>query len=73
MVCERLRGAGIHAIIQRTIGGPEWGPSGARVVLVRGEDHARAGELLAAEENAFSEEELGRLSEAAAREEGGDG
>jgi hypothetical protein len=68
MVCERLRGAGIHAIIQRTIGGPEWGPSGAREVRVRAEDHDRARELLAAEEGSFSDEELGLLSEDAARE-----
>jgi hypothetical protein len=68
MVCERLRGAGIHAIIQRTIGGPEWGSSGARDVFVRAEDHDRARELLAAEEGSFSDEELGRLSEEAARE-----
>jgi hypothetical protein len=73
MVVERLRSAGIHAIVQRTIGGPEWGPSGSRGVLVRPADLARARELLAAEENAFSEEELARLSEEAARDAGGEG
>jgi hypothetical protein len=72
MVCERLREEGIHAIIQRTIGGPEWGPSGAREVLVSAPDHDRARELLASEEGAFSDEELARLSEEAAREGSGE-
>ena len=34
MVCGRLSDAGIHAISQRTIGGPEWGWSGGRYVYV---------------------------------------
>jgi hypothetical protein len=65
MVCSRLLADGIHAITQRTIGGPEWGPSGARVVMVYEKDLARAKALLVSEEGAFSDEELTRLSEEA--------
>lgn len=68
MVCDRLLAAGIHAIAQRTIGGPEWGYSGARVVLVDAKDLDRAREVLASDEGAFSDDELARLSEAAGRE-----
>ncbi len=70
MVCDRLLAEGIHAISQRTIGGPEWGYSGARVVLVDAKDLDRARAVLASEEGAFSDEELARLSEEAGREAG---
>jgi Putative prokaryotic signal transducing protein len=65
MVCDRLLTDGIHAITQRTIGSVEWGPSGARTVMVAEEDLERARALLASEEGSFSDEELTRLSEEA--------
>jgi hypothetical protein len=65
---DRLLADGIHAITQRTIGGPEWGSSGARAVMVDAKDLERAQALLASEEGAFSDEELTRLSEEAGRE-----
>jgi hypothetical protein len=65
LVLERLSAAGISAIAQRTIGGPEWGYSGARDVFVGEQDLERAREVLASEEGSFSDEELGRLSEEA--------
>jgi hypothetical protein len=68
MICDRLLTEGIHAIYQRTIGGPEWGSSGARAVLVDAKDLDRARAVLASEEGTFSDEELGRLSEQAGRE-----
>ena len=72
LVVERLSAAGISAIAQRTIGGPQWGYSGARDVFVGEEDLERARELLASEEGSFSDEELGRLSEEAVRGESKD-
>jgi hypothetical protein len=68
LVCGRLSGAGIHAISQRTIGGPEWGWSGGRYVYVDEADLGRASALLESEEGSFSEDELARLSEEAGRE-----
>jgi hypothetical protein len=68
MVCDRLLAEGIHAIVQRTIGGPEFGSSGARVVLVDPGDLERARAALASEVGTFSDEELTRLSEEAGRE-----
>jgi hypothetical protein len=68
LVSERLLAEGIHAISQRTIGGPEWGSSGARSVMVDAKDLDRARAVLAAEEGTFSDEELTRLSEEAGRE-----
>ncbi len=65
LVVERLSAAGISAIAQRTIGGPQWGFSGARDVFVDEQDLERAHEVLASEEGTFSDEELGRLSEEA--------
>lgn len=64
----RLMEAGIHALAQRSIGGPEWGFSGARDVYVKANDLDRAREILKSDENAFSDEELTRLSEQAGRE-----
>jgi hypothetical protein len=69
LVVARLEAAGISAIAQRTIGGPEWGFSGARDVFVGEDDLERAHEVLASEEGTFSDEELGRLSEEAVQHE----
>ena len=49
-LCQRLAEAGIHAIAQRTIGGPEWGSSGSRYVYVDATDAERASKLLKAGE-----------------------
>jgi hypothetical protein len=68
LVRERLLAADIQAISQRTIGGPEWGYSGARDVFVNARDLDRAHEVLKADEGSFSDEELGRLSDEAVRE-----
>jgi hypothetical protein len=68
MVCDRLLAEGIHSISQRTIGGPEWGFSGARNVMVDAKDLDRAREVLDSDEAAFSDDELARLSEEAGRE-----
>jgi len=68
MIRDRLLAADIHAISQRTIGGPEWGVSGARDVLVNAQDIDRAHEVLKADEGSFSDEELARLSDEAGRE-----
>ncbi len=70
MVRDRLLTADIHAIAQRTIGGPQWGFSGARDVFVDARDLDRAHEVLKAEEGSFSDEELARLSDEAGREAG---
>jgi hypothetical protein len=67
LVLDLLAGAGIQAILQRTIGSVEWGSSGARDVLVDEADLDRARELLAANEGAVSDDELTRLSEEAGR------
>jgi|GEM_PF-1528824 hypothetical protein len=68
LVSERLLAAGIQAISQRSIGGPEWGFSGARNVFVSARDLERAREVLKADEGSFSDEELARLSDEAGRE-----
>lgn len=68
LVRERLLAADIHAISQRTIGGPEWGFSGARDVFVTARDLDRAREVLNADEGSFSDQELGDLSDEAGRE-----
>ena len=65
-----LRDAGIESVLQRAIGGPEWGPSGGQTVYVRRGDLERAREVLAAGEDPVGEEELARLSEQAGREQG---
>jgi hypothetical protein len=66
LVSTRLSEAGIQAISQRSIGGPEWGVSGARDVYVDEHDLVRAREVLTADED-VSEDELADLSEAAPR------
>jgi hypothetical protein len=63
MICVRLASADIHAVQQRSIGGPEWGASGARYIYVQEQDAERAAQLLSAPE--FSDEELAELSERA--------
>lgn len=68
MVRERLLEADIQAISQRTIGGPEWGISGARDVFVNARDLDRAHEVLKADEGSFSDEELARLSDEAGQQ-----
>jgi Putative prokaryotic signal transducing protein len=70
MVIALLQDAGIHVMPQRSIGGPEWGMSGARDVWVDEHDLARAREVLKASVGAVSEDELTRLSEQAGREMG---
>jgi Putative prokaryotic signal transducing protein len=65
MIRDRLLSDGIHAISQRTIGGPEWGWSGGRNVYVSEADLDRARAVLKADEGSFSEDELARLSEEA--------
>jgi regulator of sirC expression with transglutaminase-like and TPR domain len=68
LVGERLLAAGIQAISQRTIGGPEWGFSGARDVFVSARDLDRAHEVLKEDEGSFSDDELARLSDEAGRQ-----
>jgi len=68
LIRERLLASDIHAISQRTIGGPEWGYSGARDVFVNAQDLARANEVLKEDEGSFSDEELTRLSDEAGRD-----
>ncbi len=46
VIQQRLAAAGITAVAQRTIGGPEWGASGARYVYVQAADLERAREVL---------------------------
>ena len=46
LLCQRLAEAGIHAIAQRAIGGPEWGSSGSRYIYVKATDVERASSLL---------------------------
>jgi hypothetical protein len=72
LMCQRLAEAGISAVAQRTIGGPEWGTSGGQYVYVDADDLVRAREILSSGEG-VSEEELTRLSEGAAADEGGVG
>jgi Putative prokaryotic signal transducing protein len=68
MIRDRLLEADIHAISQRTVGGPGWGFPGARDVYVNEGDLDRAHAVLKADEGEFSDDELARLSEEAGRE-----
>jgi hypothetical protein len=68
LVLDLLAGAGIQAVLQRTIGSVEWGSSGARDVLVDEAELDRAREVLEANEGAVSDEELARLSQEAGQE-----
>jgi hypothetical protein len=65
LVTARLAEAGIHVIARRSIGGPEWGVSGARDLYVEERDLDRAREVLRADEG-VSEDQLADLSDAAA-------
>lgn len=67
MICSRLLQADIHAVAQRTIGGPEFGFSGSRYVYVDEVDFDRAAALLKEDEDPISDEDLARLSEEAGR------
>jgi hypothetical protein len=64
LIRQRLGEAGIESVSQRTIGGPEWGTSGAQYVYVDVSELERARTLLAASEE-LSEAELGELAEGA--------
>ena len=68
VVQSLLHEAGIESV-QRAIAGPEWA-AGGHTVYVAPADLDRAREVLAANEDAVSDEELGRLSEQAGREQG---
>jgi hypothetical protein len=68
LILARLAGVGIRGVEQRANSNPEFGASGARYIHVQASDLDRARELLAVEEPPFSDEELARLSEEAARE-----
>ena len=62
LIRQRLAEAGIQAISQRTIGGPEWGLSGAQYVYVEAADLDRARDVLNTA-GEFSDEELAELSQ----------
>jgi len=42
LILGRLAEAGIQAVAQRAIGGPEWGASGSRYIYVAAGDYERA-------------------------------
>jgi hypothetical protein len=52
VILQRLEQAGISAIAQRTIGGPEWGASGSRYIYVRASDEADARRILSSRDSA---------------------
>jgi hypothetical protein len=62
LICQRLAEAGISAISQRSIGGPEWGVSGGQYVYVEAAHLDRARDVLKASGD-LSDEELAELSE----------
>jgi hypothetical protein len=62
LIRQRLSDAGIESVSQRTIGGPQWGPSGAEYVYVASRNLDRARELLTGSEG-ISDAELGELAE----------
>ncbi len=68
LIVERLAAEGITAISQISSGNPEFGAGGGRMIYVQERDAERAREILAVEEQPFSDEELTRLSEAAGRD-----
>jgi hypothetical protein len=61
LICQRLREAGIVAVSQRSIGGPEWGTSGGQYVYVEARDLDRSRQLLASQD--ISDAELDKLAE----------
>ncbi len=72
LICQRLEAAGIPALTQRAIGGPEWGTSGGQYVYVEPEHLERAKEILARPDD-LSDEELARQSQEAGALPGEDG
>jgi len=48
LIQSLLHDAGIESVLQRAIGGPEWGPSGGQTVYVQRADIERAGGQLVA-------------------------
>ena len=62
LILQRLAEAGIPAISQRSIGGPEWGASGAQYIYVEASHLERAREVLNAT-GELSDKELAELSE----------
>jgi hypothetical protein len=68
LIIARLAQAGLSAIEQRASGNPEFGASGARYIYVQEAELERARAVLAVDQPPFSDEELARLSEEAARE-----
>jgi lipoate-protein ligase A len=68
LIVARLAQAGISAVEQRASGNAELGGSGGRYIYVQDAELERAREVLHVEEPPFSDEELARLSEEAARE-----
>ncbi len=65
MIVARLASIGITAISQLSLGNPEMGGGGGRMVYVEERDVQRARELLAEDESPISDEELARLAEEA--------
>ncbi len=59
---QRLAAAGIQAVSQRSIGGPQWGVSGGQYVYVEAADLDRARAILSAPED-VSDEDLTDLSQ----------
>ncbi|MFI4990781.1 MAG: hypothetical protein ACHQHO_07705 [Solirubrobacterales bacterium] len=68
LIVARLAQAGISAIEQRASGNAEFGGSGGRYIYVQDADVERARAVLDVEQPPFTDEELARLSEEAARE-----
>ena len=63
LIRQRLAEAGITALVQRSVGGPQWGMPGAQYIYVEAAELDRAREILAVPE--FTDEELAELSEEA--------
>lgn len=68
LIVSRLAQAGISAIEQRASGNPEFGGSGGRYIYVQAAELERARAVLAVDEPPFSDEELAKLSEQAAKD-----
>jgi hypothetical protein len=62
VITQRLAAAGITAITQRAIGGPEWGVSGAQYVYVEADQLERAREILG-DPGGVDQQQLTRLAE----------
>jgi len=65
LICQRLAEAGIQATSQRSIGGPQWGVSGAQYIYVEAEYVDRARQILAAP-SGVSDDELAEMAQDAA-------